>query len=265
MDEATVRLTVFLTLIALLGTAQFYFPRRQTTQPMIKRWRTNFGIVILNSLLVRLIFGALLPVAVAEWAAQESIGLFNTLVSAPVLAILLSIIALDATIYWQHRVFHRVPWLWRLHRIHHYDTDYDLSTALRFHPIEILLSILIKNIAILLIGAPVMAVIIFEILLNGMALFNHANLALPRTVDRVLRKVIVTPDMHRVHHSVLSKEMHSNFGFNLSIWDRLFSSYIAQPKAGHLKMKIGQPNADELPTNTLVWLLGSALRQKPKP
>jgi len=265
MEESTLRLAIFIGLIIILGLGQWLFPRRKPNQSVAKRWITNFGLVILDSLIVRFIFGLILPVTIANWSQEQGLGLFNNLSLPSPLIIILSVIILDSLIYWQHRVFHQIPILWRLHRVHHYDTDYDLSTALRFHPIEIFLSILVKNIAIILLGAPAMAVIIFEILLNGMALFNHANIALPKSLDRMLRILVVTPDMHRVHHSTKAKEMHSNFGFNLSIWDKVFSSYIAQPADGHQKMSIGQPNSDELPTNNFIWLLGPALKQKIKP
>lgn len=264
MDESTIRLTVFLSLILIIGIAQSAFPRRKPHYSTPHRWLTNFGLVIIDSLIVRLALGTLIPVTVANWAFENGIGLFNTVDAPWILILAVSVISLDALIYWQHRIFHQIPLLWRLHRVHHYDADYDLSTALRFHPIEIMLSVLIKNLAILTLGVPATAVIIFEILLNGMALFNHANLALPNKADRLIRRLFVTPDMHRVHHSIYPEEMHSNFGFNLSIWDRLFSSYVSQPKDGHTKMKIGQPHAGKLPTNNLLWLLGSALRQKVK-
>lgn len=264
MEESTIRLSIFLGLVILLGIAQHLFPRRTPTTPLAKRWLTNFGLVVIDSLLVRLLLGFLLPVTVAQWATEHQTGLLNQLALPDWLTILLAVICLDALIYWQHRIFHRIPILWRLHRVHHFDADYDLSTALRFHPLEIMLSVLIKNLAIVALGAPVTAVVLFEVLLNGMALFNHSNLALPAAADRLLRRLIVTPDMHRVHHSVHSREMHSNFGFNLSIWDKLFSSYVAQPKDGHTEMQIGQPDAGKLPTNNLLWLLGSALFQNPK-
>ena len=265
MEESSLRLAIFIGLIITLGLGQRLFPRRKPNQSVTKRWITNFGLVVLNSLIVRFVFGLILPATIAGWSQEKGLGLFNNISLASPLIIILSVIILDSLIYWQHRVFHQTPILWRLHRVHHYDTDYDLSTALRFHPIEILLSILIKNIAIIFLGAPVIAVITFEILLNGMALFNHANIALPRPLDRILRILFVTPDMHRVHHSTRVKEMHSNFGFNLSIWDRIFSSYVAQPADGHQKMSIGQPNTDNLPTNNFIWLLGVALKQKIKP
>lgn len=264
MDEATLRLTVFLGLILVLGIAQWLFPRRKPKTSTLKRWLTNFGLVMIDSLMVRVFLGTILPVTVANWAAENNIGLFNQFFLPLIWAIVCSVIILDGLIYWQHRLFHRIPMLWRLHRVHHFDADYDLSTALRFHPIEIFLSILIKNTAILILGAPAVAVIAFEILLNGMALFNHSNLALPTKADGLIRRLFVTPDMHRVHHSTYTREMHSNFGFNLSIWDRIFSSYVPQPKDGHTEMQIGQPNAGKLPTNNLLWLLGSALKVKAK-
>ncbi len=261
MDESSIRLSFFLVLLIILTLAQQQFPRRKPQYSTAKRWLTNFSLVVIDSLLVRGLLGAILPVAIASWAQEHQLGLFNQLPLPSLLAITLSVIILDGLIYWQHRLFHQIPLLWRLHRVHHYDKDYDLSTALRFHPIEIILSVLIKNAAIILLGAPVIAVIAFETLLNGMALFNHSNLALPKRFDHILRRAIVTPDMHRVHHSIHNDEMHQNFGFNLSIWDRLFTSYTAQPKDGHKKMPIGQPESLQLPTNNLFWLMWPALKQ----
>lgn len=261
MDEASIRVSIFLIMILILGIAQWRWPRRQLKHSLFSRWLTNFSIVALGSFTVRLLPAFILPVSVAGWAASEQTGLLNLLALPWWLSLILSIVILDGVIYWQHRIFHRVPLLWKLHRVHHYDPDYDLSTALRFHPIEIFLSVLIKNLAILIIGAPVLAVILFEVILNSMALFNHSNLAIPRKTDQVLRKFIVTPDMHRVHHSTDIQEMHHNFGFNLSIWDRWFNSYIPQPSLGHEKMHIGQPDSQHLPVNRLLWILGAALKQ----
>lgn len=261
MTETSIRLSIFIALLIILAIAQWRFPRRSPLQSVAKRWLTNFSLVVVDTLVVRFLLGSLLPVSIAFWAEEHSIGLLNLWSIPNGISVVLSIIALDGLIYWQHRLFHQSSWLWRLHRIHHYDQDYDLSTALRFHPIEIILSVFIKNIAIVLLGTPAIAVLIFEALLNGMALFNHANIALPIKLDQKLRLLFVTPDMHRVHHSTETNEMHQNFGFNLSIWDRLFHSYVAQPKLGHTEMNIGQPESPTLPTNNLGWLLWGALKQ----
>ncbi len=261
MDEASIRLSIFITLLVLLTLGQQLFPRRKPLHSTPKRWLTNFSIVIIDSLLVRGLLGVLLPVLVAQWSTEQQWGLFNLLSLPDVITVILCVVLLDGLIYWQHRLFHNRPTLWRLHRVHHYDKDYDLSTALRFHPFEILLSVLIKNLAIIILGAPALAVLIFESLLSGMALFNHANLKLPLKLDIMLRRFIVTPDMHRVHHSIYNNEMHRNFGFNLSIWDRWFNSYVVQPKDGHKQMMIGQPESQQLPTNNLFWLMWPALKQ----
>ncbi len=261
MDETSIRLSIFITLLVLLTLGQQFFPRRKPQYSTPKRWLTNFSIVIIDSLLVRGLLGLVLPVLVAQWSMEQQLGLFNQIEFSGFLTVILCVVLLDGLIYWQHRLFHNIPMLWRLHRVHHYDKDYDLSTALRFHPVEILLSVLIKNLAIIILGAPVLAVLIFESLLNGMALFNHANLKLPLKLDNILRRFIVTPDMHRVHHSIYNHEMHRNFGFNLSIWDRWFNSYVAQPKDSHEQMMIGQPESQQLPTNNLFWLMWPALKQ----
>lgn len=261
VDDSGIRLGIFIGLVVVLGIAQTLFPRRPLKHSLYKRWATNFSIVLAGSFLIRVLPAFILPISVAGWAASENTGLLNQLSCPLWLSILISLLLLDLLIYWQHRLFHRIPLLWRLHRVHHYDPDYDLSTALRFHPVEILLSVMIKNIAILLLGAPVLAVLLFEIILNGMALFNHSNLSLPEWLDKKLRVVFVTPDMHRVHHSDRESEMHQNFGFNLSIWDYCFKSYTAQPALGHQKMSIGQPDSQHLPVNQLLWILGAALKQ----
>ena len=175
----------------------------------------------------------------AAWAAREGLGLLHLVQLPRAAAVLLAVVLLDCAIYAQHVVFHRVPLLWRLHRVHHTDPDYDVSTAARFHPVEILLSMGIKIVAVVALGAPPLAVVIFEVVLSTTALFNHGNVGLPLALDRVVRWVIVTPDMHRVHHSVLRAETDSNFGFNLPWWDRLFGTYRAQPARGHVGMRIG--------------------------
>ncbi len=221
-----------------IGSWEVLKPRRQLTIGRLLRWPSNLGVVVLNGLIVRLLVpGA--EVGFAVYASTLSLGLLNHVTLPGGLAVLLSIVLLDMTIYWQHRIFHWVPWFWRLHRMHHADQDFDVSTGSRFHTLEILLSLGIKAVVILALGPPPIAVLAFSVLLNSTALFNHGNIKLPHRLDTFLRLFLVTPDMHRVHHSVVRHETNSNFGFNLSIWDRLFRSYIAQPKRGHQEMIIG--------------------------
>lgn len=240
--ETAIRLAAFLGAFALFSTLEAVFPRRPRRLARLTRWRTNGAMVALSTGLVALLALAaplLAGVAAASFAQGAGWGLFN-LVSLPGWAVVaLSIIALDFAIWGQHVLTHRVPWLWRLHRVHHCDADLDASSALRFHPLEIAFSAAFKLAVILALGPPIVAVIAFEVLLNACALFNHANLRLPRPVDAALRTVIVTPDMHRVHHSTLRAEHNSNFGFCLSLWDRLFGTYRAAPQAGQLAMHIG--------------------------
>jgi sterol desaturase/sphingolipid hydroxylase (fatty acid hydroxylase superfamily) len=213
-------------------------PRRALTLPKAVRWSNNIGLVVFNTALLRLLFPAA-AVGMAAFAAQQGWGLLNYLELPFWLAVLVAVIALDFVIWLQHVMVHAIPVLWRLHRVHHADPDYDLTTGARFHPIEIILSMLIKFATIAVLGPPVVAVIIFEVLLNATAMFNHGNVRLPAKVDRVLRWFIVTPDMHRVHHSVEHDETNSNFGFNLPWWDRLFGTYRDQPRGGHEGMTIG--------------------------
>ena len=193
---------------------------------------------MVNTIILRLVFPAA-AVGVAAFAAERGMGLLHIYEVPTLLALVLAVVALDFVIWLQHVMVHAVPALWRLHRVHHADLDYDLTTGARFHPLEILLSMLIKFAAILVIGPPVAAVVIFEVLLNATAMFNHGNVRLPLRLDRWLRLVLVTPDMHQMHHSVEDDETNSNFGFNLSIWDRIFGTYRDQPRAGHEGMTIG--------------------------
>jgi len=237
MDEPLIRFSVFITILVVMGLLQALFPRRHLHLGY-RRWPANLALVAVDVVLVRLLLpaGAL---GVALWAGQSGFGLLHWLGIEGWVAVLVAILLLDLLIYAQHVVFHAVPILWRLHRVHHADQEIDVSTGLRFHPIEILLSMLIKMAAVALLGAPVAAVLLFEMLLNGMAMFNHSNVRLPPSLDVLLRYLLVTPDMHRVHHSVLPRETNSNYGFNLSLWDRLFGSYVAQPEHGHDGMRIG--------------------------
>jgi len=236
--EAMIRLGFFVGVFALMAVWEVVAPRRARLLTRLQRWGSNLGLVVLNTVLLRLLFPAA-AVGMALSVNAQGWGLLNTLGLPFWVEVLAALVVLDFAIWVQHVLFHAVPALWRLHRVHHADLDYDLTTGARFHPIEIILSMLIKFVVIAALGPPVIAVILFEIILNALAMFNHANVALPPRVDRVLRWLIVTPDMHRVHHSIEDDETNSNFGFNLSWWDRLLGTYRDQPRAGHVGMTIG--------------------------
>jgi len=236
--ETLVRLVSFLSVFIAMLVWEVFAPRRVRVYPIAVRWLNNLAINLLNVFIVRV----LMPIAVvgiALTAEQHGLGLFNIVVIANWLKLFLAIVLMDLALYLQHLVFHHVEYLWRLHRMHHADLDFDVTTGIRFHPLEIILSLLIKIIVVLLLGVPVVAVVLFEIILNITSLFNHANIAMPKKIDRLLRYIIVTPDMHRVHHSVIKTETNSNFGFNLPFWDYIFHTYQAQPSVGHQKMTIG--------------------------
>lgn len=235
--ESFTRVAIFAGVLLALMAWELAHPWREA-QRRGQRWPSNLGVVVLDALLVRLLF----PVSAAGFALfaeAKGWGLFNLLAVPGWLAVVAGVVLLDLVIYAQHVAFHRVPLLWRLHRMHHADTVLDVTTGLRFHPIEILLSMLIKCGAVVALGVPPMAVIAFEVLLNATAMFNHANIVLPEPLERVLRLFVVTPDMHRVHHSVIPAETDSNFGFNLPWWDRLFGTYQDGPRAGLSRMTIG--------------------------
>jgi sterol desaturase/sphingolipid hydroxylase (fatty acid hydroxylase superfamily) len=244
-SEAGVRLGFFLAVFALMLVWELWLPRRGLTVSKSYRWFSNLGLLAINSLMLRLIFPAA-AVGLAYSAADLHWGLFNRVDLPYWLEVAAAVLLLDLGIYGQHLAMHRVPLLWRMHRVHHADLDIDLTTGSRFHSFEILLSMLFKWLLILLLGPALFAVLVFEVLLNGMALFNHANVRLPPGIDRLLRTLLVTPDMHRVHHSILRRETDSNYGFNLSIWDRIFKTYIAQPSRGHDGMTIGIPDFRDL-------------------
>ncbi len=236
--EPLIRLAFFLGVFAIVAACEALAPRRARTMPRRLRWPNNIGVVVVNTLLLRVIFPTA-AVGMALAAEAGGWGLFNA-VGWPVwLTVPLSVLLLDLAIYLQHVLFHAVPALWRLHRMHHADLDFDVTTGTRFHPVEILLSMLLKLALVAALGPPALGVLIFEVLLNATSMFNHGNLNIPLGVDRVLRWLVVTTDMHRVHHSVLVRETNSNFGFNLAWWDRLFGTYRAQPAAGHAAMTIG--------------------------
>ena len=237
-SEPQIRLIAFASVFAVMAAWEMLAPRREQQLGRGTRWPSNMGIVVLDTVLVRLLFPTT-AVGLALLAEAQGWGLLHAL-GLPVWAsVLLAIMALDFAIYLQHVLFHAVPALWRLHRIHHADLEFDVTTGARFHPIEILLSMGLKLGVVAALGAPAVAVLIFEVLLNATAMFNHSNVRMPAWVDSVLRWVVVTPDMHRVHHSIIARETNSNFGFNLPWWDRLFGTYRAQPTAGHDAMIIG--------------------------
>ncbi len=246
-NEAAIRLVFFLSTLIGMGIWEFVSPRRPRPVPRAERWFNNLGIVLINTLVVRILI-PVLPVGFALVCEENQWGLFNLLDLPETLELIAAIALLDGLIYLQHIMFHAVPLLWRLHRVHHADLDLDVTSGNRFHPIEILISVGIKLCAVFLLGASAAAVIIFEVVLNGLAQFNHSNVYIPSRIDSLLRYFIVTPDMHRIHHSTRVSETNSNFGFNLSIWDRVFGTYRDQPRNGIQGMTIGleslrDPNA----------------------
>ena len=253
LHEGTIRLVFFAGIFLLVALAELIFPRRPLTTSKAQRWFANIGIVVINTVLLRLLLPAT-AVGLAVWAQKKGWGIFNAVTAPFWVKVFLSVIILDFIIYLQHLMFHAVPVLWRLHMVHHADLDYDLTTGLRFHPIEIMISMIIKMSAMAVLGPPVAAVVTFEVILNGMAMFNHGNVGLPKPIDNLLRWLIVTPDMHRVHHSIEDDEANSNFGFNLSWWDRLFGTYRDQPRGGHQGMTIGIRKFRE--TRDASWISG---------
>lgn len=254
--EAGIRLTVFIGLFLALAVAEYLLPRRNLRARKPRRWLTNWALVLIDTATLRLLAFALpaLAVGAAIDAGQRGYGLFN-LTDWPLwLEFIAALLIFDFLIWAQHLITHKIPLLWRLHRVHHADTHMDVTTAIRFHPVEIALSMLLKIGAVYLFGPSAVAVIVFELILNGCAMFNHSNLRLPRRFDAVLRLFLVTPDMHRVHHSDKRCEHDSNYGFSIALWDRLFRTYIAQPKGGHNTMTIGLHWQDERPSR-LGWSL----------
>jgi sterol desaturase/sphingolipid hydroxylase (fatty acid hydroxylase superfamily) len=263
MDELVLRLGFFAGALILFSSLEALFPRRDRELPRQKRWLTHLGITIIDSLVVRLL-GPLTAIAVALWASINGIGLLN-LIKLPLwLEIIMAFILLDFAIYLQHVMSHRLPIFWRFHKVHHTDRDLDASSAVRFHPVEILLSMIYKCGIVLIIGPAAIAVLIFEIVLNASAIFNHANLRLPLGVDKLLRSFIVTPDMHRVHHSVIEEETNSNYGFNFSIWDKLCGTYKAQPEKGHENMTIGLSEHQSSSPAQFFWSLKLPFAKSPE-
>ena len=237
-NEATIRLAAFFGVFAVMAAWEVAAPRRVRLHTRLARWSANLGLVVFNTVLLRLLF-PFAGVAFAALAAQRGWGLLNNLDLPGWLALVLAVVAMDFAIWLQHVMVHAVPVLWRLHQVHHADPDYDVTTGARFHPVEIILSMLIKFAVIAVIGVPAAAVLVFEVLLNATAMFNHGNVKLPAGIDAPLRLLLVTPDMHRVHHSTDNAEANSNFGFNLSVWDRLFGTYRAQARLPQERMEIG--------------------------
>ncbi|MCZ7566114.1 MAG: sterol desaturase family protein [Burkholderiales bacterium] len=236
--EPLVRFGAFLGVFAAVALWEAAAPRRDRAFARRARWPHNLGLLLVDAAVLRVVAPGV-AIAVALAAEAQGFGLLNAVTLPPWAAIALAVALLDLAVYFQHVVFHAVPALWRLHRVHHADLDFDVTTGTRFHPVEILVSMAIKSAAVAAIGAPALAVLLFEVTLNATAMFNHANARLPLAADRWLRWLVVTPDMHRVHHSVRRDETNSNFGFNLPWWDRLFGTYRAQPAAGHAAMTIG--------------------------
>ena len=248
--EPTIRLAAFLGVLVAMALWEVAAPRRRREIPRLIRWTNNLALVLLDTAILRLTF-PILAVGLAVMAEDRGWGLFNNIGAPAWVVIVVSMLLLDLAIYLQHVMFHAVPGLWRIHRMHHADLDFDATTGLRFHPVEILISMGIKLAVVAALGPPAVAVLLFEVILNATALFNHANIVLPLRLDRVLRLIVVTPDMHRVHHSVDPRETNSNYGFNLPWWDRLLGTYVAQPAKGHKGMEIG---IEQFRTRRDLWL-----------
>lgn len=266
LSETQIRLGVFLAIFVSLAVLELALPQlaRDELRGALKsrRWLTNVGMLVLSSLVLRVLFPAA-AVGVALWAGANGFGLAHWLAIDPLMAGFAAFFLLDLAVWAEHVASHKWAWLWRIHRVHHADNGFDLTTALRFHPLEIVLSMLWKGAVVALLGAPAVAVLVFEIVLNGSAMFNHANLRLPRWLDALLRLAIVTPDMHRVHHSAEPDETDTNYGFNLSIWDRLFGTYREEARAGRVDLVIGLQDVTADRSSRLGWSLALPFRKRP--
>jgi len=264
-SDGAIRLAIFVGVFLVMALIELGWPKRKLVVSKRRRWLTNVGIAVAGSVVLRLMAMLAVPVAAiaaAFYAGQHHIGLLNQVSWPEWIKIVVALLVLDLAIWVQHLASHKVPLFWRLHKVHHADRDIDVTTAVRFHPVEIALSMLWKIVVVVPLGAPPLAVFLFEVILNACAMFNHANIALPPWLDRGLRMIVVTPDMHRVHHSVLRREHNSNYGFNLSLWDRLFRTYTAEPEAGHQGMTIGlTPYQTEEPTR-FGWSIWLPFRQQ---
>lgn len=258
VSEPILRLASFVAIFAAMAAYELWSPRLERAEMAgavkSRRWLTNLSIVLISSIVLRVVFPAA-AVGAAVYAEANGMGLFRTMGVAPVVAGIGAFVALDFAVWLEHLASHKIPVLWRIHRMHHADTGFDLTTGLRFHPLEILLSMLWKAAVVIALGPPVAAVLVFEIVLNGTSMFNHSNARLPLGLDRWLRHVLVTPDMHRVHHSTIRRETDSNYGFNLPIWDRLFGTYRDQPERGHEGIEIGLPAWRGSEPTRLLWAL----------
>ena len=259
-SEGPLRLILFIGIFAVMALSEAALPRRERGRGRGHRWFTNLGIAIVDTLAVRLVF-PVAAVGIAVIAEARGWGLFNIIAWPGWLEALIAFLVLDLAIYIQHVASHKFPILWRLHRVHHADPEIDVTTGIRFHPVEIVLSMGYKVLVVIGLGAPALAVFAFEVVLNGCALFNHANLRIPKPADAAVRLLIVTPDMHRVHHSTMRRERDSNYGFNLSVWDRLFRTYTDQPERGHLGMTIGLDQFPGDPPTHLGWSLALPFRR----
>ena len=256
MSDTILRLTFFLSILIILIMAEILFPKKKRIHNRKDRWITNGLITLINTASVNIVHIAipLIAIVAAIDVSNGKMGLFN-IINFPIwIEIILTVIILDFIIWGQHLLSHKIPFVWRFHRMHHTDRDLDVTTAVRFHPFEIIFSMFIKITSIYILGASAIAVIIFEIMLNGMAMFNHANLKIPFRIENILRKFIVTPDLHRIHHSIYIDEHNKNFGFSLSIWDKIFKCYLDQPRDGHKDMKLGLKWQNDKPTK-LGWSL----------
>lgn len=252
--ELQLRLVSFVGILVAMAVLEAIIPKKNRTSPRLSRWTTNLLLVVIDSVVLRIVT-PVLAVALASWAQANNVGLLNWLPLPSFIKIIAAIILLDMAIYFQHVMSHKYPMLWMFHKVHHADRDIDVTTGLRFHPVEIVFSMLYKLVWVLVLGPAASAVILFEILLNGSAMFNHSNISMNKKVDRQIRKIVVTPDFHRVHHSVIQSETDSNYGFFLSIWDRLFRTYTPQPKDTHDDMTIGLAEYQTTAPTTLKWCL----------
>ncbi|WP_163270597.1 sterol desaturase family protein [Chelativorans alearense] len=258
LSEAAIRLFAFAAIFAAMAAYELWSPRLERDEMAgawkTRRWVTNLSLLLISSAVMRVVFPAA-AVGTALWAEAEGWGLFRYLGLNALLAGVLSFVLLDFAVWLEHVASHKIPLLWHIHRMHHADNGFDVTTGLRFHPFEILISMLWKAAVVAALGAPVLAVLLFEIVLNGTSMFNHSNIDIPRPVDRLLRLILVTPDMHRVHHSSIRRETDSNYGFNFPFWDRLFRTYVGQPRLGHRDMEIGLREYRGAGTAKLLWAL----------
>lgn len=254
LSEGIIRLSVFAGVFAAMALAESIFPRKKRIQKRSSRWFTNWALVLIDTVALRIAF-PILAVGMAVYAHEINWGLLNVVALPAWLEIVIAIVLMDMAIWAQHVASHKIPLLWRFHKVHHVDRDIDVTTGARFHPVEIIFSMAYKLVLVLALGPAALAVVLFEVILNASAMFNHSNVKLPLGLDRVLRAIIVTPDMHRVHHSIVRRETDSNYGFFLSVWDRLFQTYIAQPERGHEGVIIGLEEHQDDATSSLIWSL----------